>query len=622
MAQHINSIFSKSKRHFVQGALIVEILIAFALSSIMLPVLLSGFITSSSGRETYEQRLQALGLMREAEEAVRSVREASWSSIATNGTYYPVITGSSWSLSTNSSDGEINGFTRTVEISDLSPSDLSKKQVLITVSWPGIISHSVSSTIYLTRWGNTSSPGEIASGTLVQQGFGNWCKPSLATTNVDLVRQGHPTTVRAFESGNGTGNRVLAGTGANSSGPAFSNIVITGDNPPSAASVTDYNGTPQIKANGVFGTTSYAYLATDNKGVEILDLNTSPYQEIGSFNPNGMKPAQSVYVVGNTGYVVTTDKFYIFSISADRTTTVQIGVLSFSGGVKIFVDGSGQYAYVVTTDLTGQLKIIDVHTNPSSPTVYSQVALGGAAGRDIYVNANLDRAYLATATSVNQPEFFIIDISNKQSPVAVSGATYDTNGMDPQGVAIVSADRAVIVGTGGNEYQVFSVSGDTISFCPNHGDNDDFLNVDDGVFAVSSVLQTNGHAYSYIVTGDANGELKIIEGGPGGVGGGGGAFESAIFDAGSQVIFNYFNVVDIQPEGITVNFQIAVSPDCTTFNYVGSDGTAGGPMYGDNGGAIPTSINPGRCFRYKGVFTGGAQGENSATTTVSVNYSP
>src|SRR3989344_3549349 len=113
------------------GQLIVELLVAFGLSSILFPALLTGFVSGTRGREVYEQRLQALGLVREGEEAVRMVREKSWTGIATNGTYYPKIEGTEWTLSSLPADAEVNGFTRTVTISDTIPVDPSKKQVVV-----------------------------------------------------------------------------------------------------------------------------------------------------------------------------------------------------------------------------------------------------------------------------------------------------------------------------------------------------------------------------------------------------------------------------------------------------------------------------------------------------------
>lgn len=630
----------------VKGAVLVELLVAFGLASILLPALLSGFVGATQGREVYEQRIAAMALVREAEETIRSFRNESWSNIAnlTPGiNYYPSISVSKWILSTGSET--VNGFTRTIVVSDVyrdagqnivnqsSPGatiDPSTRQFLITVSWPGFFTRSIASSLYITRYGNTSL-SETQTVSAPAGGFGDWCKPSLSTTNVDLVRTGHPTVVSAFELGDEKGNAIYAGTGATSSGPAFSNIVIQGNDPPAATSVTDYNGTPQVKANGVFGDPNFAYLATDNRGVEIIDLSSAPYQQIGSFNPSGMKPANGVYVVGNTGYVVTSDKFYIFSISNDRKTTSQIGSLSVVDGAKVIVDASNQYAYVPNPDPSGEMKIIDVHSHPTNLTSadIKNVDVDGGAGKDVFINAGANRAYLVTAANDTKPEFFIINISDKSNPIVIiNGGTYDTNGMDPHGVTLVSGERVIIVGEDiirdgpAHEYQVFSIANDQVSSCPNHSQNNDFLDINAGVYAVSSILQTDGHAYSYIVTGDPSAELKIIEGGPGGGGiGGNGTYESPtlpIPDPGHDVAFNSFTATDYPNLSYKISIKHGAGGNCSSVTFSDSDFTSFIP------GTLPLTtigsgyVNPGECFRYRAINSG----SSPITFIATFNYSP
>jgi type II secretory pathway pseudopilin PulG len=608
-----------------RGQVIVELLIAFGLASVLIPALLIGLIAARGGKVQQEQRITALGLLREGEEAVRSVREADWNNITSPAVvmttspllpyyYHPVENGSTWSLSEGGED--VGDFTRSVIFEDIDPPDPSLKKVTVTVSWGNILPTKVSSTFFLTRWKNLTSVLD-AGGRLMGLGFGDWCTPIASVTNVDLNRQGHPTTIKAILWADGLSNRVLAGTGANSSGPAFTNIKIQGNSPPIATVLGDYNGTPQIKVNGMAGETNYVFLATDARGVVILDISTTPYTEIGSFNPAGMKPVNDVFVLGNTGYAVTSDKFYVFNVSVDRRATSQVGVpLSLANGAKVIVDANAQYAYVPNPDPDGEFKIIDIHSHPTnlSQADIKNVNLDSGAGRDVFINNDATRAYVATAVSPTQPEFFMINISDKSNPTLIPNGTYETNGMDPYGVTVVSGDRAIIVGTGGNEYQVFSIEGDHVSFCPNHDQGTDFLNIDEGVYAVSSVFQPDGHAYSYIATGNAAAELKIIEGGAGsGSGGNGGVFESGILDVGRSAIFNRFIEVEKTPETITASYQVAVSSDCINFNYVGD--------YDSSGGLIPLSINPGQCFRFKVAFTNGG-GAATASAVIRVNYSP
>src|SRR4030042_825098 len=268
MGQHTKHTNSK-------GQIIIELLIAFGLAGILLPALLTGLLATRSGRVAQEQRIIAVGLLREGEEAVRSVRDAGWDRITSPAVimdvpYHWVQGGSEWTLVEG---GETVGdFTRSIVISDISPADPSLKIVTIAVSWGDIIPSSTTSVIYLTSWKNISLTD---SGTVQPQGqgFQDWCHPALALTNIDLDRQGHPTSLRAFETADSVdGNGVLAGTGANSSGPAFSNIKFMGNEPPAATILGDYNGTPQVKVNGLFGNDHYAFLATDSRGVEILDI--------------------------------------------------------------------------------------------------------------------------------------------------------------------------------------------------------------------------------------------------------------------------------------------------------------------------------------------------------------
>lgn len=628
-------------KKFISGQLIVELLLAFGLSSILLPALLTGFVSAVGGREVYEQRLAATALLREAEEAIRSFRNEDWQNIALldiSRSYYPEIAESKWVLA----DGElpnVNGFTREISVFDVyrdsnrdivvngtpgSMLDPSTRKFLITVSWPGFVTRSIDSTIYITRYSNTffSEENTVEAPT---GGFGDWCRPAPSDVDVNLDRQGHATTVSAFQSDNETGNRVLTGTGANASGPAFSNIVIQGNDPPSFVSNTDYNGPPSIKVNGVFGDTNYAYLATDHQGMVILNLTSTPYQKISSFDPtSGNIQSQSVYVVGNTGYLLTDNKLYIVSISPDRTSITQIGSLTLSGGVKVVVDSGNQYAYVANPDPNGELKVVDVHSNPGglSESDVKNVNVDGAAGRDVFINESATRAYLATAASANQPEFFIIDITDKSSPFIFPQGTYDTNGMDPKGVTVVSGGRAIIVGVEGYEYQVFTVVDDVVGFCPNHSENDDFLNIDSGAYGISSVLQSDQYAYSYVVTGDANAELKIIEGGPGTGGvGGNGTFESEtlpIPDPGHDVVFNSFTAT-IDPD---ISYKIAikhgVSGSCSGVTFDDSDFVSFVP------GPLPVTsigvgyVNPGQCLRYRAIDSGSVP----VTFTINFNYSP
>ncbi len=626
-----------------RGVVLVELLVAFGLASILLPALLTGFVGASQGREVYEQRIVATALVREAEEVIRSIRDDSWGNIAVLNEgidYYPSISGLKWTLLSGSET--VNGFVRTIVVTNIyrdsgqnivsegAPGailDPSTRQFLITVSWPGLFTRAVSSTLYITRYGNVAfSENQTVSAS--DGGFGDWCEPTESLTSVDLSRQGVPTSVLVFVSSDATGNRVFAGTGLNASGPTFTNTKISGNAPSiTATALGDYNN---AKANGIFGDTNYAYIATDSNSSEvvILDLNqySNPptntlYKKIGGLDTPGPADADSVYVVGNTGYVTTSDNsnrtLYVFDIS-DKTNPQVLGSVSLPGkGIKMTVVGT--FAYLAISGSNTKMQIVDVSdsVHPTLSGSYENADL--AEGRDVFVNPGGSRAYLVTATSSSQPEFFILNTENKGDPQLINGGTYDTNGMDPYGVAIVPGLRAIVVGHDGHEYQVFVITDDTISSCPNE---DSFLNIDSGVNAISSIMQEDGYAYSYIVTGDVNAELKIVEGGLGGGGsGGGGMYESQtlpIPDPGYDVAFNNFSGTVDPDLSYKISIKQGIGGSCLPVSFSDSDFISFVP------GVLPLTtmgagyVNPGQCLRFRAINSG----ISPITFTVNFNYSP
>lgn len=149
------------------GQALVELLVAMGIAALMLPALATAMVASRGGRAQQEQRLQAAALLREANEAVRIVRQTGWTGVATNGTYFPAISGSTWVLSAGSQS--VSGFTRSIVISDVQrdsggaivPSggtvDPSTKQVVATVSWTTPVATSISNTAYLNRYLNNTT---------------------------------------------------------------------------------------------------------------------------------------------------------------------------------------------------------------------------------------------------------------------------------------------------------------------------------------------------------------------------------------------------------------------------------------------------------------------------------
>jgi type II secretory pathway pseudopilin PulG len=623
-----------------KGQLLVELLVAFGIGSILIPALLTVFVSSRNGKVQQEQRLLAIGLLKEGEEAVRSVREADWNNLPEiTGTFHPVVNTDKWQLVEG--EEEINGFTRRIDISDLERNgkfDPSTKKVDIKVTWINVIPFSVESTLYLSRYLKdalniqttkadfdagilTNTNVTNVSGGEVQLGAGgkaNWCEPNLSITPLDLPKSGVANAISAIE------GRVFAGTGDNSSGVSFANVVINNTDPPTAQIVGTIDG---YKTNGIFGENDYVYIATDNnfKEVVIIQLTQNPYTEVGYFDAPKNGNAGSVYVSGSTGYMTSGDKFYNFDLTSktgSRDGIDKDGVTLAGTGNKIVVVGN--YAYVAVDSTSTQMQIIDL-SNPSDLKIVGQAKLSAQGGKDLYVNQTGTRVYLATNYSASQKNFFILDITSKTGDKTVLGS-FSTNGMYPKGVTVVPGNRAIVVGTSGEEYQVLDISNETTpTKCGG-------LNIDSGVNGLSSVLEADGDAFSYIITGDVSSELKIIEGGPGGKYAQTGGFESSIFDAVKPAAFNRFIVNYQKPANTDIKFQISgADPGASGCNdanyaYVGPDLTSN--TFFATSSAIPLDNNgtgyenPARCFRYKVLFETNEPNSTPIFTDMTINYSP
>lgn len=685
-------IFHLRNFYFRKGQSLVELLVAVGVAAIFLPALATGLVATRNGRVQEENRLQAVALIREAEEASRSVRENGWQAFATRSggiSFHPVVTGSSWAFLDNAET--IGIFTRQMTMTPVNrtngaivlsggTNDPSTKMVLTTVSWGPLPGESVSSTRYMTRYldnlahtettqtdfnatGNsqTSVKVQATSGSSLPDdgeiilsqtgGFGDWCTPTLSLQQLDLPKNGAANAVAATQ---GTGNIIIAaGTGDNASGVSYANVTVSDPSfptPPVATVSGTFNG---YKTNGVFTEQNYAYLATDTshqQGV-IIKLTPGNYTSVGFLDlGTGTIKGQSIYVLNDFAYITDNNgKLYIFSLSADRTTNTLVGSKQLSvtstcppSGAcnKVLVVGNN--AYVAARSTVNQLQIINVAT-PSALPAPTNISVNGNEATDIFVNVPQNRAYLVTSQSATQPEFFLVNLANGQTM-----GSYDTSAhgnMSPTGVIAVSGAHAIIVGTGGQEYQVLLLSNEAApAYCGG-------LDVDSGIRGISTVFTTGTkRAFSYIVTGDATAELKIIEGGPGATGTGSyvpsGTFTSAPFGPTTfDTAFNRFTADISQPElnGVQLQFGVAdaVGNPLTcigaNYTYVGTDGSGTGATHYFTSSNLGTSTitgavpfgnygtyykNPAKCFRYQVVLNTSDSTLTPVFKDITVNYSP
>jgi len=642
---------------FEKGQSLVELLVAIAFAAILLPALLTGFVSSREGKAQQNQRLLAMPLLREAQDATRVVREKNWSTFAVNGTFYPVISGNTWALAAGTET--VNGFIRSIVISDVSPLDPSTKKVVATVSWSTPRTSMVSSTTYLTRYsGNTTFVqttttdfnGGVKNGTTVTStsggevtlgpgGLADWCQPQNAlVSTLTLPKQGNVIAA--------TQSAAFIGTGDGTSGVTFAKIAITDPLPPATPSAS-LAGTYSSgdKTNGIFQEGSYVYLAADGSSsqVVILDISQLPYTKIGWIDIPSAKPANGVFVTNNIAYVTSDNKLYTYNVT-NRTGahTTPLGQISMWLGIgaaplakQVIVVGS--YAYVGTANTLFGLQRFKVTNNGATLKLVGVSNLTWQqASQGLFVNQTGLRAYIAFNNGAGffPKGFFIIDTSLPDPPVwwpfpnfySIVG-TYNVGSTDPKGMTVVPGNKAIVVGSGGTQqYQVVDIANES------HPVSCGGLSISQGVTGIASVLEQDSDAYSYIVTGEASDQFKIIQGGPGGGNyATSGTFESSALDATSSAAFNRFDATVSQPASTTIQFQVgvtnAINNSCSAaaYAFVGPDASAS--SYFTNGGIIPlvtngNYVNPSRCFKYKAYLSTTDQSKTPTLYGVTVNYSP
>lgn len=630
-----------------RGQSLIEIIIVIGISAIILPALFAGFIASREGKAQQFQRLEAIGLTKEAFEAVRSVREKGWSTFAINGTFHPEETADfSWILMPGTET--VGGYTRQIEISNVYRDtngaitltsgilDPSTKRVRVIVSWSLPFASSIDQVTYVSRFDNLSfiqttevdfnagvktgvavintTGGEVVLGA---GGGGDWCQPDPSLVMLDLPKNGVANALSAYE------GHVFTATGDNSSGVAFANVAVSNTNPPVPSIIGTFDG---YKTNDIFGETNYVYLATDNnaKEIVIIDVSATPYTEVGYFDAPGPADAINVTVVGNIGYMVAGNTLWNFDLTSKSGSRPLIDndgfTLNYQAASESIVVVNGK-AYIPVYGTIVDIQIVDV-SNPTNLTLLQNLNFAGR-GKGLTINSTGTRAYI-----INQPadgimgQFYIVDLSDYSAK-----GIYILSGMTtPQDVAITTGNRVIVVGDGGENYLVLDISNESNPIrCGG-------ISIASGIRGVDTVLETDGDAYSYIITGDATQELRIIEGGPGGLYSDSGTFESSIFDSGYITAFNRFVTIENMPPGTQIQYQMAVADPsgggCSgaNFIYVGPDGTSASFFSGsspipldDDGSGFE---NPGQCFRYKAYLSSTDTTSSPIFHEITVNYSP
>jgi type II secretory pathway pseudopilin PulG len=137
-------------QHHNRGIGVVEIVVVVGIAGIIMLSIFQLVVVATRPISVSTREAEATYLAEEALEAVRLLRNESWTdkiaSLTDSTTYYPVIVASAWTLTTTN-PGPLNGtYTRTIvirtavrdssdNISTTGTSDPKTKRVTATVSW-------------------------------------------------------------------------------------------------------------------------------------------------------------------------------------------------------------------------------------------------------------------------------------------------------------------------------------------------------------------------------------------------------------------------------------------------------------------------------------------------------
>lgn len=419
-----------------QGISVVEILLAVAVFGMLVTALSGALIYGRTATNTAGNRQRANMIAEEGIEAVRNIRDASFSNL-TDGTFGVSKNSNQWITSGSSDTTDI--FTRQVTIAS---ADSKRKTITSTVSWPqGNGTNQTSVTTELTNWmasivktwakpaleGGSDATGTTAGFKVATQGnYAYLVKKVSGSANFfifDISTPTSPTLVKSLTIAGTPTNIAVNGNYAyvsNTSDTAELNIVNV-TTPATASVVGNYNATGTGDGLGVFALGNYAYLSRAANGASdefvIVNVTTpaTPTRAGGySLNISMYEP----YVNSTGAYIATSsDTQEVLVLNLTLLSTITLGTSINLPGTTDATTIAGSGSNIVVGQGTA---FYDVNSAVILVPVVSGTVTLPSTINDVAINTSLNYAYAATANTTGQ--FQSIDISTWTAP-AISGST-------------------------------------------------------------------------------------------------------------------------------------------------------------------------------------------------------
>lgn len=589
---------NKQKR--LKAFSLIELVLAIAIFSVVSSFLVYLVVDSTRTFENLENRASATHITKEIYSALKYLKSEEWFTIRQEtdqgAKHIEYVDGKYIIEEGETTLGSIKHFF-TIDLAQRDANgmlvenggtiDPHTRVVNININWTDRFgkTHAITPKLYLNDWNINSivlttkddfnqgthkdtAAAEATGGELRLQSvlYPDWCRPERMLNKYDIPGEARAKSVFTHLRG-GEIFAYLGTRGGGENEDPFTKLKIQGVAPPTLSVEGIFRG---YKVNDIYVDGDYAYLATtdNDKEIVILDLTQEGYPEIGYVNGSGDYDANTVTVKGNVGYMGQGRYVRTFDLSSkegsrpvlnsvDLSTLIFVLTASVSQIIVRDVVENGvtkTYLYASLNWDWYEFNIIDV-TNPSKMKTTSQTSVNEQQVYDMYVSEDSNTVFFGTNAS-SQKEFYIIDTTSKSGKRPIL-AEVETNGMTVRGIEVVERDKlpvAILVGTGGEEYQVYSIA--DLSNPVKCGG----MQENSGIYDVATMVDAQKNTFSYIVTGDPNNEFHIIRGGPGGgeeeTGNGFlpiGTFTSNAIDSKSDTSEYYTVTVDAEiPEGTTM----------------------------------------------------------------------
>lgn len=411
-----------------KGFFLVEVIIAASVFMLLVTAIAGTYLYGQESAVLSGNRTRAVMLAQEGIEAVRNIRDDSFSNLV-DGAYGLDAAGGEWNLVAG--QDTISIFTRQIIISTI---DANRKNITVNVEWQQ----------------NAQRNGRISLATILSNwaaavGIGDWSAPvQEASLNLSGKKNGRKIQVQ------GDYAYIIRDNG----NPDFAVIDISDTSNPMLIGSLQLDGKPKnIAVSG-----NYAYVVSDarNRELQIIDVSTpsSPFIA-GIYNAPGKKKALGVYAVGQTVYLSreksNEDEFYIID-SSNPASPLLIGSLGLDDDAnEVYV--SGNYAYIASDSRSQELQVIDI-TSPSAPTLVASLDL---VGKDKAETIDGSGNIVVIGRRGNNGYVHIIDISSPLSPVEIG--MYSA-GDDIRDIAVGDAvNYAFVVGDRNDrELQIIDIS--------------------------------------------------------------------------------------------------------------------------------------------------------------------